>query len=298
MRPLVAVVGLTASGKTELAIRIAERLDGAVVNADSRQVYRGMDIGTAKPAVADRARVPHYLFDVADPRDGYSLALYVRQATAVLNLIWAGGQTPVLCGGTGQYVWALLEGWTVPEVEPNPVLRARLRRLAEESGPEALHSRLAAVDPVAAARIDARNERRVVRALEVYESTGTPISAAQSKSAPGFAWRAIGLDVPRPELDRRINARTEAMFDGGFVDEVRQLLAAGLPPDAPAMSSIGYREVAACLAGELTLPEASARTAQLTRRLARRQQQWFRRGDSRIHWVTGIHEGIEVAARD
>lgn len=298
-RRLIAVVGATASGKTQLAIRLAERIGGEVVNADSRQVYRGMDIGTAKPTPAEQARVTHQLFDIADPWEEYSLALYRAQATAALDDAWERGRPPILVGGTGQYVWALLEGWTVPEVAPDVALREELREFAERVGVEALHERLAAVDPVAAGRIDARNVRRVIRALEVHAHTGQPISDAQAKCGVDFDWTAIGIDVPRDELDRRIAARTHAMFAGGFVEEVRALLDSGVAPDAPAMSSIGYREVVSYLEGGMTLAEAEARTAQVTRRLARRQSGWFRPGDERIRWVRSIEEGVNaVALRD
>ncbi|HET7737357.1 MAG TPA: tRNA (adenosine(37)-N6)-dimethylallyltransferase MiaA [Tepidiformaceae bacterium] len=296
-RRLIAVVGATASGKTELAIRLAERLGGEVVNADSRQVYRGMDIGTAKPTADERARVPHLLFDIADPRDEYSLALYRAQALAALEEVWERGKTPIVAGGTGQYIWALLEGWTVPEVAPDGPFRQELREFAEREGVEALHRRLVAVDPVAGERIDARNVRRVIRALEVHAHTGQPISEAQAKCGAGFDWAAVGIDVPREELDRRINRRTEAMFGTGFVEEVRALLDSGVAPDAPAMSSIGYRVVVSYLADELTLEEAVALTAQATRRLARRQAAWFRRSDERIRWVGSVEEGVAVAER-
>jgi len=296
MPPLVAVVGPTASGKTELAIRIAELVGGEVVNSDSRQVYRGMDVGTAKPSAEDRARVPHHLFDIADPRDDYSLAVYRRQAVAALAEIWSRGAVPILCGGTGQYVWALLEGWTVPEVAPDDALREELRVFANDQGAEALHARLAAFDPVAAARIDPRNVRRVIRAIEVFEATGTPISAAQDKCDPGFQWHALALDVPRNELDRRIAERTAALFAAGFVEEVQCLLESGVPADAPALSSIGYREVTAHLAGDLSLEQAIEQTARATRRLVRRQLQWFRLADPRIHWFADPDDAVREAA--
>lgn len=286
MRPwLVAIAGPTASGKSAIALDLARRLGGEIVNADSRQIYRGMDIGTAKPSPAERQLVPHHLFDIANPAAGYSLALYLRDAKAALGDAWARGALPWLVGGTGQYLWGLLEDWQVPEVPPDPALRAGLAAIAAESGPEALHERLAAVDPIAAERIDARNVRRVIRALEVHHHTGIPISTWQQRGTPPFDSLLFGIAVPRDELDRRIDRRVESMFAAGFVDEVRALLDSGVPRDASAMSSIGYGEVARHLAGECRLDEAVEATQRATRRLARRQQQWFRRDDPRITWV-------------
>jgi tRNA dimethylallyltransferase len=289
-RRLVAVVGPTASGKSSIAIELAQRFNGEIFNADSRQVYRGMDVGTAKPTPAERAAVPHHLYDVAGPADSYSLALYREQARAALDETWARGRLPLLVGGTGQYAWAVLENWSVPAVPPDDALRAELSALASAHGPGALHDRLRAVDPIAASRIDARNVRRVVRALEVFERTGVPISTWQQKRPPDFEAAIFGVAVERAELLGRIDARAEAMFAGGFVAEVEALLAGGVAPEAPAMSSIGYGEIVRYLRGALSLDEARDLTKRATRRLARRQGQWFRPADPRITWVTGAGE--------
>lgn len=291
-RRLVAVVGPTAAGKSELALALAERFGGEIVNADSRQVYRGMDAGTAKPSHEMRARLPHHLYDIVAPAESYSLARYRHDALAAFEGIWARGCVPWLVGGTGQYVWALLEGWSVPEVAPRPALRAELRALAGRKGVEALHARLRAVDPEGAERIDARNVRRVIRAIEVWEATGEPIGVRQTKGDPGFAWRALGVDRERDELVWRINRRTEAMYAGGLVEETRALLDGGLPPDASALSSIGYAEAVRELRGEITREKAIELTKRATKRLARRQRQWFRRQDPRIVWA----DGSEAAA--
>jgi tRNA dimethylallyltransferase len=285
LRRLVAIVGPTATGKSSIALELAADLGGEIVNADSRQIYRGMDIGTAKPSLEDRRRVRHHLYDIADPADSYSLALYVRHAREVLESLWAKGSFAWLVGGTGQYIWALLEAWTVPEVPPDDAFRAKLADEAKTGGTAVLHDRLAAVDPVAAERIDPNNVRRIIRALEVHEQTGVPISEWQKKGAPDFEFLLFGVDMPNAELDPRIESRVDAMFASGFVDEVRDLLDSGLPADAPAMSSIGYGEVARHLAGELTLQEARDETVRATRRLVRRQRQWFRSDDARIRWV-------------
>lgn len=285
LRRLVAIVGPTASGKSAMATELALRLGGEIVNGDSRQIYRGMDIGTAKPSAEDRRRVRHHLFDIADPTDNYSLALYQRDARAAFETIWSRGSFPWLVGGTGQYVWSLLEAWSVPEVAPNADLRRELTAVAKRDGHAALHRRLAAVDPAAAERIDARNVRRVVRALEVYELTGIPISAWQTRGTPDFEFLLFGVDLPREELDRRIDVRTDAMFAEGFVEEVQRLLDEGVPQRAPAFSSIGYAEILRHLRGEISLADAIEETKRATRRLVRRQQQWFRRDDPRITWV-------------
>lgn len=292
---LIAIVGPTASGKTGIALELAQQLGGEIVNGDSRQVYQGMDIGTAKPTLSERKTVRHHLFDIADPREAYSLALYQRDALAAFDALWQRGAFPWLVGGTGQYIWGLLENWSVPEVAPDEELRAKLKAHAAEQGAEALHARLAAVDPLAAERIDARNVRRVVRALEVYERTGRPISEWQTKGQPDFEYLLYGIDIARDELDRRIGRRVDEMFAQGFVAEVRKLLCEGVPEDAPAMSSIGYAEIVKHLRGELSLAEAVELTKRATRRLARRQQQWFRKDDPRIKWVRDADD-IELEA--
>lgn len=285
MSRLVAIVGPTATGKTALAVSLAERLGGEIVNADSRQVYRGMDIGTAKPTADQRARARHWLVDVADPEEGFSLARFVELAGAALSDIWSRGRLAFLVGGTGQYVWALLEGWRVPRVPPDRMLRRELAALAEREGPQALERELVAVDPEAASRIDSRNVRRLVRALEVYRLTGQPISAWRERRAPDFDSLIIGLRCERQELYRRIDARVEVMLAAGLVEEVRGLLARGYRPDLPAMSGIGYRQVCQHLAGELSLAEAVQRIKMETHRLARMQHTWFRADDARIRWL-------------
>lgn len=282
---LLAIVGPTATGKTALAVRLAERLSGEIVNADSRQVYRGMDIGTAKPTAADRARARHWLVDVAEPDEPFSLGRYLELAGAALDDCWSRGTLPILVGGTGQYVWALLEGWQVPRVPPDPQLRAELEAQAEREGPAVLLAELERVDPAYAARVDRTNLRRVIRALEVYRRTGRPISACQTREPPDFAWTAVGLRCDRGELYRRIDARVDRMVAAGLVDEVRGLIERGYGCELPAMSGIGYRQVCQYLAGEVALEEAIARIKTETHRLARMQHTWFRPDDSRIQWI-------------
>ncbi len=283
-RRLIAVVGPTAAGKSAVAVALARQLGGAIVNADSRQVYRGMDIGTAKPSAAEQAIVPHHLYDIADPADGFSLALYLQQARAKLEELWAAGATPWLVGGTGQYVWALLEAWTVPEVAPDEALRQELDAIAESEGADALHRRLERIDPLAASRIEAANVRRVIRALEVHHHTGRPISEWQQKGDPGFAFRVFGVDQADDVLHLRIDQRVREMYARGFVAEAAALMDAGLGLDSAAMSAIGYREAALVARGEMDEASAIEQTALATRRLVRRQRQWFRRADERITW--------------
>lgn len=284
-RQLVAVVGPTATGKTALAVRLAERLGGEVVSADSRQVYRGMDIGTARPSAEERGRVRHWLVDVAEPNEPFSLARYVDLANEALRDCWSRGALPLLVGGTGQYVWALLEGWRVPRVPPDRKLRTELEAVAERDGPEALVEELRRVDPESAARIDSRNVRRVIRALEVYRVTGRPLSAWRERKPPDMASTVIGLACEREELYRRIDARVDAIMAAGLVDEVRGLIQRGYGCDLPSMSGIGYRQVCQHLAGALSLEEAVARIKTETHRLARMQHAWFRGDDARIHWI-------------
>jgi tRNA dimethylallyltransferase len=284
-RCLFAVVGPTASGKTALALRLAERLGGEVLNADSRQVYRWMDIGTAKPTAEERARVRHWLVDIAEPHETFSLGRYLDLAGQTLSDCWSRGVLPILAGGTGQYVWALLEGWQVPRVPPDHTLRAELKAQLGREGPEPLLEELRKVDSEYAASVDPRNVRRVIRALEVYRHTGRPISATQTRQPPDMAWAVVGLTCQRNELYRRIDARVDAMMAAGFLDEVRALLDRGYGGDPPAMSGIGYRQLRQHLAGDLSLDDAVARIKTQTHRLARLQHAWFQPDDARIHWI-------------
>ena len=283
--PLIAVVGPTASGKSDLALRLALAFDGEIVGADSRQVYRHLDIGTAKPTPAEQAQVPHRLIDVVDPSEEFSLRRYLDLARDALTDIWSRGKTPFLVGGSGQYVWGLLEGWQVPRVAPDGELRRSLEERAKREGAETLHRELAAVDAGAAARIDARNVRRVVRALEVHALSDRPLSSSPGKLQPPFDALILAIDRPRAELYRRIDDRIDGMFAAGLVDEVGGLLARGYPPELPAMSGIGYRQVCQCLAEEISLAEAMAKMKTETHRVARMQLTWFRRDDPRIHWL-------------
>jgi tRNA dimethylallyltransferase len=280
--PVVAVVGATATGKSDLAVDLALRLGAEVVNADSMQLYRGMDVGTAKLSAPERRGVPHHLLDVWDVRETASVAAYQELARSTFGAVGARGARSVLVGGSGLYVRAALDDLAFPGTDP--AVRAGLDRELAQAGPGALHRRLAEVDPAAAAAILPSNGRRIVRALEVVELTGRPFAAALP--APRYAVAAVqlALDVPREELDRRIELRVDRMWQRGLVAEVRALADAGLCEGRTASRALGYAQVLRHLAGEWTEEQARAETVRATRRFARRQDSWFRR-DPRVRWL-------------
>jgi tRNA dimethylallyltransferase len=286
--PLLVVVGPTAVGKTALSVSLAEAVGGEIVSADSRQVYRGMDIGTAKASPEERARVPHHLLDVVEPDETLSLAQFQEMAYAAIGDILRRGRVPFLAGGTGQYVMAVVEGWQIPRVPPDADLRRQLYHQAEEEGAEALHARLGILDPVAAQRIDSRNVRRVVRALEVCLITGRPISELQRKSPPPYRILRIGLWLPRPLLFRRIDQRVERMLAAGLEEEVRGLVAEGYGFDLAAMSGVGYGQFAPYLRGRATLEDVVREIKRTTRRFVRHQGNWFRQDDPHIKWFEAL----------
>jgi len=291
--PLAVIVGPTGVGKTDLAIQLAERLQGEIVSADSRLLYRGMDIGTAKPTAEQRLRVPHHLIDVTDPDQNWSLALFQCAARQVIASIHTRGHLPFLVGGTGQYVHAVIEGWQVPQGEPNIELRHALERWAGQISPDGLHVRLASLDPEAANRIDPRNLRRTIRALEVILMTGRRFSEQRLRLSSSYRTMILGLSLSRPELYVIIDARIQAMLDAGLVDEVRSLLACGYSPDLPTFSAIGYREIIDYLRGETSLEEAIVQMKRRTRIFVRRQANWFRTDDANIHWFEAGPKALE-----
>jgi tRNA dimethylallyltransferase len=282
--PLILLIGPTAVGKTELSLQLAERLNGEIVSADSRLFYRGMDIGTAKPTPEERARVPHHLIDVADPDEVWSLAVFQQKATEIIVDINARGKLPFLVGGTGQYVRAVTEGWTPPEVKSDPRLREVLEGLAKDNGIYWLHAGLQKLDPTSAEKIDARNVRRTIRALEVILTTGKPFSKQRGQSDSPYKLLTIGLKRPREELYQRVDERIEAMFESGFLEEVQGLLAQGYSLELPPMSAIGYRECVRVIQGELTAEQAKVEVRRATRIFVRRQANWFKEEDPNIHW--------------
>lgn len=291
--PVIAILGPTAVGKTELAIQVAVRLGGEIVSADSRTFYRGMDIGTAKPSRAEQAAVPHHLVDVADPDETWSLALYQSAAQAAIAEIHSRHKIPILVGGTGQYLWAVLQDWRIPPQAPDEKLRKALEKWAGEIGVEGLYARLATVDPQAAARIEPRNLRRTVRALEVMFNTGVRFSDQRLMGNSPYTALQIGLIRPRAELFARIDTRIDAMLAGGLVEEAQALLDKGYTPQMPTLSAIGYREACAYLRGEMSLAEAAVSMKRLTRQFVRRQANWFKADDPSIHWFDAGKTGVD-----
>ena len=274
-------------------MHLARRFGGEIVNADSRQVYRGMEVGTAAPSHADRAAIPHHLYGIIAPDEGFSLATYLPLATKAIADIGGRGGLPVVVGGTGQYVNALVGGWQAPRVAPNAELRERLEAVIAQEGVEAAAQELLEADPEAAARIDLRNPRRVVRALEVVAALGP--GAHSGQSAPPYRTLLLGLTtLNREELYERIDERVDAMLAGGWLDEVRGLLGAVYAAELPALSSMGYRELAQHLIGEMPLEEAARRIKAAHHRLARQQYTWFKPTDARIRWLV---TGSDVEAR-
>lgn len=291
--PVVAIVGPTGVGKTEVSIRVALALDGEIVSADSRQFYRGMDIGTAKATAAEQARVPHHLIDVAAPDEVWSLAVFQEHAQRVIAQLHAKGKLPFLVGGTGQYIRAVLEGWDIPALAPVPHLREALEAWAAALGPLNFHEKLEKIDPQAAAQIEPNNVRRSIRAFEVIFQTGKLFSAQRRQKPSLYTLKLVGLRRPRTELYARIDARIEQMLAEGLVEEVQRLLAQGYSPSLPNMSAIGYREIAAYLEGNMTLEEAVAQIKRLTRIYVRRQANWFKADDPRIQWFDMQEDVVE-----
>jgi tRNA dimethylallyltransferase len=299
-------VGPTAVGKTALSLHLAEALDGEIVSADSRSFYRGMDIGTAKPTPEERARVPHHLIDIADPDETVGLAEYQDMAYAAIDDILSRGKLPLLVGGTGQYVQAVVEGWRIPRVAPHPDLREELGRTAEQESPYALHDWLKRLDPQAAEEIHPHNVRRVIRALEVCLVTGRPITEQQGKEPPPYRILQIGLTMDREALYDRADRRLRMMIEAGLPGEVQRLLAHGYDWSLPAMSAVGYAEFQPYFEGrypelaEATLDEVIVEIESDLHRFIRHQYNWFDLDDPDIRWfdvTRRTHEEIEDVVR-
>lgn len=295
---VIVIVGPTASGKSAVGMELALKLGGEIVSADSMQVYRGMDIGTAKATPAEQAAVRHHLIDVVNPDEIFSVARYQELASAAIDEIWARGRLPVVVGGTGLYIDALIYGFLFPDEGRNPEVRAALEREAEERGVGALHARLSEVDPAAAERIHRNDLRRIVRALEVHEVTGEPISRLQRRhqGRPRYNARLFGMAVERRALVSRIEDRVDRMVEQGLLEEVRELFRAGYGPELTSMQAIGYKEFGDYIRGRASLSEALEALKMGTRRYAKRQMTWFKRNPD-VEWIdVGEYAGpAEVA---
>ena len=294
--PLIFIVGPTATGKSQLAVDLAQQFNGEIVNADSRQVYRHMDIGTAKPSPEQRNQVPHHLLDVLDPDQDFGLATFLSLAQGAIQDIRKRGLLPIVAGGTGQYVWALAQGWQVPAVPPDPDFRKEKQREAELHGSPSIYQQLQEADPLRAAQVDSRNLRRVIRALEVHRADKHAQREGAESTSRGNGELIIGLTMDRPELYRRVDQRVDQMLAAGLLEEVKSLAAKGYTLGQGPLASPGYRELGQYLAEELSLDEALQRTKYQTHRLVRRQYTWFKPNDARIHWLNSGDPVLESQA--
>jgi tRNA dimethylallyltransferase len=295
IKRVVAVVGPTGVGKTALALRLARDFDGEIISADSRQIYRYMDIGTAKLPPVERSAIPHHLIDIVDPDQDFSLAQYQKLAYKSIDEVTSIGHLPILAGGSGLYVWAVLEGWQIPAVAPDMDLRKHLEGRAAGGESEALYAELKKLDTEAASRIDPRNVRRVIRALEIKQNPGA--SSKPVKTKPPFGELVIGLTAKREILYRRIDQRVDSMIANGLVEEIKSLINKDYSLELPSMSGIGYRQLGAFLQGKVSLEEAIQQVKNESHRLVRQQYNWFGPKDDRIHWFdvdAGHHSQIKA----
>ena len=292
--PLIIILGPTAVGKTSVSIELAQRFDGEIVSADSRLLYRGMDIGTAKPTLEERQDIPHHLIDVTDPDESWSLGVYQREAYRVIDDIHLRGKLPFLVGGTGQYIRSIIEGWQIPELQPDFMMREALEQWADRIGADGLHDRLSLLDPEAGSQIEPRNLRRTVRAFEVILKTGKRFSELRRKQVCRYAVYIVGIQRPREELYARVDLRIEKMLKSGLDNEVRKLMNLGYSPELPAMSAIGYREIIQYFQGDITYEEAVALIKRNTRIFVRRQANWFKKNDPRITWFMADNEMARI----
>jgi len=295
-KPLIIIIGPTAVGKTEVSINLAEELNGEIISADSRLFYRGMNIGTAKPSSADQNRIRHFLIDVANIDETWSLAVFQEAVFRIAEEIRGRGNIPFMVGGTGQYVRATIEGWCIPPQKPNSKLREKLQLWGYAIGSEKLYEKLQILDPVAAEKIEPRNIRRTIRALEVIFSTGRLFSALRDRKPIDFQYKLIGLLRDRKELYQRIDNRIECMFRDGLLEEVQAILDSGFERNLPSLSAIGYKEVIALLHDEIDQEEAIRLIKRRTRQYVRRQANWFKESDPKIQWFKmkpGVNEVIK-----
>jgi len=292
-KPLVVIVGPTGVGKSKTSIEIAKKIEGEIISADSRLFYRGMDIGTAKPSQEERAQVTHYLIDVSDPDEIWSLGLFIKNAHTCINKILGKKHIPIVVGGTGQYIRALIENWSVPRQEPDFQLRDILEKWSEEISVHGLWKKLEIIDPFAANEIDPRNVRRTIRALEVIYKSGIRFSDQRKKGLIHYDVKIIGLNLPRPELYERIDNRIDEMLRKGLIGEVELLISKGYSPDLSSMSAIGYKEINRYLMGKISLDEVCALMKKRTRQYVRQQANWFNKNDPDIHWFNVLTDSVD-----
>jgi tRNA dimethylallyltransferase len=287
---VVFIVGPTGTGKTEAALNLRHSSSIEIINADSRQVYKWLSIGTAKPTLQQQSLVPHHLFDIIEPDGSFSIAQFLEIAREKITEILSRNITPVVVGGTGQYLWGLIEGWQIPAIPPNKTLRKNYESFVNENGSEALYKKLLSIDPGARAIIDSSNTRRIIRALEVWEHTGVPFSTLRKQAPPSYRFQISGININRLDLYKRINDRLISMVENGWVAEIESLLSYGYTTTLPSFSSAGYREIASYIQGITTYEEALEKTKAATHRLVRAQDNWFKKSDSRIAWSENIEE--------
>ena len=296
MKHLIAIIGPTASGKSDLALRLALTFNGEIIGADSRQIYKDVDIGVAKPTVEQRELVIHHLTDIIDPDSNFTLAQYQEMAYQVIDDVQHRNKLPLLVGGSGLYVWSVIEGWRIPRVPPDKGLRHKLTEKAKYEGTQSLYNELLKVDPQGAQKINPQNLRRIIRALEVCKLTGKPFSKLQSKTPPPFETLIIGLTAERGELYRRIDSRVDGMIERGLIEETKNLLQKGYGLDLAPMTGLGYKQIAMFLNGEVDLPTAVQQIKFETHRFVRHQYAWFHINDKRIHWFDIIEQVEEPIA--
>jgi tRNA dimethylallyltransferase len=292
-KPLIVMVGPTAVGKTEISLRVAEQLRGEIISADSRLFYRGMDIGTAKPTTEELNRVPHHFISISEPDQDWSLAVYLPNAVDIIQEIHSRKNLPFLVGGTGQYIQAVVQGWQLPPIKPDPALRNILGRWAEQVGVEGIRTRLTELDPEAAEGIDGPNLRRMIRALEVTLSSGKKFSEQKKQKGAPYQVLQIGLTRPREDLFQRIDLRIERMLEEGLVREVQALLDNGYSPELSSMSAIGYKQIVNFLSGKCSLEESVQQIRSKTRKYVRQQANWFQENDPDIHWFSAVDDPID-----
>jgi tRNA dimethylallyltransferase len=284
MNKLIAIIGPTAIGKSNLAVELALKYKGEIINADSRQIYRYMNTGTAKPSAGEMKRIPHHLVDIINPDEPFSLSTYQNLCISKINEVNNRGYMPFLVGGSGLYIWSILENWNIPEIPPDNEYRLKLEKRAKEEGYENLYQELRRLDPEASLKIMPTNVRRVIRALEIYHASGKKASSLQKKGNPDFSFLIIGLTTNRKDLYGMIDIRVEEMINLGLVDEVKDLLTRGYNYDLPAMSGIGYKQICLYLNDQISLDTAISQIKTDTHRFARKQYAWFHLNDSRINW--------------